>query len=169
MGKSTLVVLTMVSLIIMLFIPTTCSTIFDHRTWEKHPGDIISSQQNLVETEVLFVPNIPFQQMPSIDLMVGNGMVHGLFLASNGLLTTTVVIAFFKWVPPGWLAFDLVCTHINVKLVDWTGAIVDTYQFTDPSGFLFSNDWYGMATLYRPPLAVGLFFFVFIEIYGNYE
>ncbi|HDS59188.1 MAG TPA: hypothetical protein ENN54_02690 [Thermoplasmatales archaeon] len=125
--------------------------------------------QNLVDTELIVVPNLPFLGAPSVDCMVGKGMVHGFFLAANGLAATRVSLCFHKWVPPGWVSFDPVCTHLSLRVVDWKGVLVDQHEFTGPGGFLFSNNWRGAAVLARPSLSAGLFFFVFIEIYGNYE
>jgi len=167
MGKVLAMTATSVLLATVFLIPGSWSTMSIDTGEQRIAESPVS--QNLVDIEVLFVPAVPFLQMPSIDLMVGNGMVHGLFLASNRLVTTTVAMGFFKWVPPGWIALDLVCTHIVVTVVDWEGSMVDHHEVTGPSGFLFSNNWYGTATLDRPRLSTGPFFFVFIEIYGNYE
>ncbi|MGC9307894.1 MAG: hypothetical protein ACP5FL_03860 [Thermoplasmatota archaeon] len=168
MNTSAAVTLVSVVLIIVFLTPDVLASVC-YGTSENHLTQDNAHLQQLVETELLFVPNIPLLESPTIDFMVGNGMVHGLFLASNRLVTTTITMVFFKWVPPDWISLDLVCTHINVKAIDWNGNLVDQQNLTDPSGFLFSNNWQGTATLARPPLSSGLFFFVFIEIYGNYE
>jgi hypothetical protein len=123
----------------------------------------------LVDTEILIVPNRPLHFYPLYDFMVGNGMVHGFFLAANGISTVTIFMHFHKCVLPGWIAFDLLCTHILVKVVDMAGNIVNQCNITDPSGFLFVNDWDGSTTLTKPLPAPGHFFFVYVEIYGNYE
>ncbi len=123
----------------------------------------------LVDMEILIVPNMLFHFAPLYDFMVGDGRVHGFFLAINGISTVTVFMHFHKWTLPGWIAFDLLCTHIDVKVVDMVGNIVNQCNITAPSGFLFVNNWDGSTTLTRPLPAPGQFFFVYIEIYGNYE
>ncbi len=123
----------------------------------------------LIDTEIFAVPNMLFHFAPIIDLVVGTSNTCGVFLAVNGISTVTLFMHFHKRVPIGFIGLDLLCTHIHVKVLDMIGNIVNQCNITDPSGFLFVNNWDGSTTLTRPLPSPGQFFYlIIIEVYGNY-
>ena len=158
--------------VIIFILPTISLEIGDSYTqhdFYTHALNTSCVVDNLVDTELIVVPNTLFGFYPLFDTMVGNGMVNGFFLAINSMTTTSLFIRFHKWYFPGWASFDLLCTHIDITVIDLDGNIIDQKSLTSPNGFLFSNDWFGLEQVEKPSISSGLFFFIFIEIYGNYE
>lgn len=120
---------------------------------------------NLVETEKIEIQNkinIKYHR----DKSIGNGAVRGHFFIINNEKKAMLTMIFFKYVPPGYVAFDLVCEKITIMVKNPLNE--KTYKCTlEGEGMLFSNNWIGSTTL----LLADHYDYSTIEIsiYGNYE
>ena len=123
------------------------------------------NQQGLVEIEIIQVPNkLNIEYLR--DKNIGNGVVRGHFLVINGNSKAWISMLFFKYVPPGYVAFDLVCTNITITVKD--SANITHYKCIFNGGdTLFSNNWLGSTMLNIPNYSD--FSIIEIAIYGNYE
>jgi hypothetical protein len=73
---------------------------------------------------------------------------------------------FFKYVPPGFVAFDLVCEKIKISVKNPFNET--TYKcFIEGEDTLFSNNWMGSVLLNLPDYYD--YSIIEITIYGNYE
>jgi hypothetical protein len=120
---------------------------------------------NLVESEEMEIQNkinIKYYR----DKSIGNGAVRGHFFIINNAKKAVLTMVFFKYVPPGYAAFDLVCEKITIIVKNPLNEI--TYKCTlEGEGMLFSNNWIGSTTLYLPDYYD--YSMIEILIYGNYE
>jgi hypothetical protein len=120
---------------------------------------------NLVEMEEIEIKNkinIKYYR----DKIIGNGAVRGHFFILNNEKKAMLTMIFFKYVPPGYAAFDLVCEKITIMVKNPLNEI--TYKFTlEGEGMLFSNNWIGSTTLLLPDYYD--YSIIEILIYGNYE
>ena len=120
---------------------------------------------NLVEMEDIEIINkmsIKYYR----DKSIGNGAVRGHFLIVNNEKKAMITMVFFKYVPPGYAAFDLVCEKITIIVKNPLNEI--TYKCTlSGEGMLFSNNWIGSTTLLLPDYYD--YSMIEILIYGNYE
>jgi hypothetical protein len=120
---------------------------------------------NLVEKEEIEIQNkinIKYYR----DESIGNGAVRGHFFILNNVKKALLTMVFFKYVPPGYVAFDLICERITIMVKNPLDEI--TYKFTlEGEGMLFCNNWIGSTTLLLPDY----YDYSIIEllIYGNYE
>jgi hypothetical protein len=120
---------------------------------------------NLVEKEEIEIQNkinIKYYR----DKSIGNGAVRGHFFIINNEKKALLTMVFFKYVPPGYTAFDLVCEKITIMVKNPLDEI--TYKCTlEGEGMLFSNNWIGSVTLLLPDYYD--YSTIEILIYGNYE
>jgi hypothetical protein len=120
---------------------------------------------NLVEKEEIIIQNkIDFTFYR--DKNIGNGVVQGYFFIINNAKKAVITMIFFKYVPPGYVAFDLICEKLIITV---RNPLNDTmYQCTlEGEGMLFSNNWVGSVTLLLPDFFD--YSMIDISIYGNYE
>lgn len=120
---------------------------------------------NLVEKEEIEIQNkinIKYYR----DKNIGNGAVRGYFFIINNEKKALLSMVFFKYVPPGYAAFDLVCEKITIMVKNPLNE--NTYKCTlEGEGMLFSNNWIGSTTLLLPDYYD--YSVIEISIYGNYE
>lgn len=126
----------------------------------------VFSEYDLVDREVI---NVSMEKLIRcfFDRNVGNGMVKGFFIMFNGKSRAWLIMLFCKLIPPGQVAFDLLCKSIHVTVRD---VFNDTYyecEINRDAEYLFANNWVGSLEFMKPDY--GDFFVVEIEIYGNYE
>ena len=120
---------------------------------------------NIVETEEIQIQNkinIKYYR----DKSIGNGAVRGHFFIINNEKKAILTMIFFKYVPPGYTAFDLVCEKLTIKVNNPLNETI--YKcILEGEGMLFSNNWIGSTTL----LLADYYDYSMIEIsiYGNYE
>lgn len=132
---------------------------------EKSKYNFTLTPLNLVETEEIEIQNkinIKYHR----DKSIGNGAVRGHFFIINNEKKAMLTMVFFKYVPPGNVAFDLVCEKITIMVKNPLNE--KTYKCThEGEGMLFSNNWIGSTTL----LLADHYDYSTIEIsiYGNYE
>ena len=129
------------------------------------PDHVCLNHQGLVVIEIIQVPN-KFNIEYFRDKNIGNGVDRGHFLVINGNSKAWLSILFYKFVPPGYIAFDLVCTNITITVKDYTN--ITHYKCIFNGGdTLFSNNWFGSTMLNIPDYSD--FSIIEIAIYGNYE
>jgi hypothetical protein len=125
----------------------------------------LSINDNIVEIEEIQIQNkINFKYYR--DKSIGNGAVRGHFIILNNARKALLTMIFYKYVPPGYVAFDLVCEKINISVKNPLNETV--YQSSiEGDGTLFSNNWIGGVSLYLPDYSD--YSIIDIIIYGNYE
>ena len=120
---------------------------------------------NLVEKEEIEIQNkinIKYYR----DKSIGNGAVRGHFFIVNNEKKALLIMVFFKYVPPGYVAFDLVCEKLTIMVKNPLNEA--TYKCTiEGEGMLFSNNWIGSVSLLLPDHYDYSMLEIFI--YGNYE
>jgi hypothetical protein len=129
----------------------------------KHNFTLISL--NIVEIEEIKIQNkinIKYYR----DKNIGQGVVRGHFFIINNAKKALIAMVFFKYVPPGYVAFDLVCTNISINVKNPLDEITHKYRFSGDD-ILFSNNWIGSTTLLLPDYYD--YSILEIIIYGNYE
>lgn len=173
MNKTQVKITSCASVIIMLLISNGALALdgrnrYEHNTIPSTPNAL--KLENLIDTEIMGVPNMVLHIAPYVDYVIGISNVRGSFLAFNGISTVTLLMGFQKRMPLGLISFDLLCTHIHIKVVDLNDNTVTQYNLSNPNGVLFFNNWHGAVTLPRPILLPYHFFYlIVIEIYGSYD
>jgi hypothetical protein len=132
---------------------------------ENSKYDFILIPLNLIEIEEIEIQNkinIKYYR----DKKIGNGAVRGHFLIINNDKKALIKMIFFKYVPPGYNAFDLICEKLTIMVKNPLNETI--YQCTiEGKGMLFSNNWIGSTTMFLPDHYD--YSIIKILIYGNYE
>lgn len=160
------------SVIIMLLLSNNAIAVKDSNGYAHNTKTTQNTleSESLIDTEIMGVPNMLFHFAPYTDYAVGISNVRGSFLAFNSISTVTLLLHFQKRIPLGLISFDLLCTHIHIKVVDLNDNTVTQYNLSNPNNILFFNNWHGAVTLPRPMLLPYHFFYlIVIEIYGRYD
>jgi len=141
------------------------TTYVDMPITENSKCDFTLIPLNLVEMEEIEIQNkinIKYNR----DKTIGNGVVKGHFFIINNDKKALLTMVFFKYVPPGYAAFDLICEKLTIMVKNPLNETI--YKCTlEGEGMLFSNNWIGSTTLLLPDHYD--YSMINILIYGNYE
>ncbi|RLF37654.1 MAG: hypothetical protein DRN03_01875 [Thermoplasmata archaeon] len=97
---------------------------------------------------------------------INGGSVIGFFVVFNLKNGAYLVMIFRKFVLPGHIALDMLCTNISINVIDHNGTVFYHIELKE-NDCLFVNNWFKVQNLQKPPY--GKFYVVEIKIFGNYE
>lgn len=97
---------------------------------------------------------------------IDGGSVIGFFAVFNWKNKADLVMVFRKFVPPGGIALDMLCTNISISVIDHNGTMFHHIELRK-NDHLFVNNWFKVQNLPKP--SYGEFYVIEIKIFGNYE